>query len=108
RTRPSSTPHTSHTPRTTHTSHTSHTYYAAFLDLRGRPCVVVGGGEIGLRKAEGLGGGGARVSCLRPEVREEIAARANVGELRWVRRAYQSGDLGDCFLVVGATGVNVV
>jgi precorrin-2 dehydrogenase len=79
-------------------------YYAAFLDLRGRACVVVGAGAVGLRKVEGLLASGARVTVISPGGRPEIAALERQGALRWERRGFQPGDLAGCFLAIGATG----
>ncbi|MBU1742978.1 MAG: bifunctional precorrin-2 dehydrogenase/sirohydrochlorin ferrochelatase, partial [Proteobacteria bacterium] len=36
-------------------------YYPAMIDLTGRWCLVVGGGEVGRRKIEALARAGARV-----------------------------------------------
>src|SRR5262249_9382525 len=83
-------------------------YFAAFLDLRGRPCLVVGGGGIGLRKAEGLLAAGAAVTLTSPEARPELAELAARGEIRWERRKYAPGDARAYFLVIGAAGVPAV
>lgn len=80
------------------------TYYAAFLDLRGRPVVVVGGGAIGFRKVEGLLAAGAAVTLISPDALPELAALAEEGRLTWLRRRYREGDLAPFFLSVGATG----
>jgi siroheme synthase-like protein len=81
-----------------------HPYYAAFLDLRGRECMVVGAGAVGLRKVEGLLAAGARVRVISPAARPEIAAWARTGALEWEQRRYRPGDLAGCFLAIGATG----
>ena len=81
------------------------TYYPIFLDLRGRPCLVVGGGEIATRKIEGLLQAGASVTVVSPEVTEIIRDHADAGELRHIKRPYRHGDLGGYFLAYAATGV---
>lgn len=78
-------------------------YFAAFLDLRDRPCVVVGGGMIGLRKVEGLLAAGARVTLITPEAVPELRALAEQGTIVWLRRPFAPGDLRECRLVVAAT-----
>ncbi len=84
------------------------TYYPIFLDLRGRPCLVVGGGEIATRKIEGLLQAGASVTVISPEVTEIIRDHADAGELWHIKRPYRHGDLGGYFLAYAATGVTEV
>jgi len=79
-------------------------YFAAFLDLRRRRCLVVGGGEIGERKARALLACGAEVTVVSPTVTPGLAALAVVGRLVERRRPFRRSDLRDCALVVAATG----
>ena len=72
-------------------------YYPVFLDLHGKRCVVVGGGQVAVRKVEGLLAVGAEVTVIAPE---HGALPAGVGVLR---RAYQPGDLAGARLVIAAT-----
>ena len=80
-------------------------YYPIFLDLRGRPCLVVGGGAIATRKVEGLLQAAASVTVISPEITEVIRNYADAGELRHIKRPYRHGDLGGYFLAYAATGV---
>ncbi len=72
-------------------------YYAAFLDLRGKRCVVVGGGQVALRKVEGLLEAGAAVTVIAPQS-VEMPAGVSV-----IRRAFQPGDVEGAWLVIAAT-----
>ena len=81
------------------------TYYPIFLDVRGRPCLVVGGGAISTRKVEGLLQAGASVTVMSPEVTEIIRNHADTGALRHIKRPYRQGNLSGYFLVYAATGV---
>ncbi len=77
--------------------------YPVTLSLSGRPVLVVGGGEVALRKIEGLLAEGARVTVIAPEpvpAVEELARRGAV-ELR--RRAHRPGDTAGFELVFAAT-----
>jgi siroheme synthase-like protein len=74
-------------------------YYMACLDLRGRRCVVVGGGSVGLEKAKGLLACGARVTVVSPELHEELRAL----DVTWREGPYRRSDLRGAFLVVAAT-----
>jgi precorrin-2 dehydrogenase/sirohydrochlorin ferrochelatase len=77
--------------------------YPVFLDIRGKLCVVVGGGRVARRKVEGLLAAGAAVRVISPEVGTHLAALAGEGMIEWVSRAYAEGDLDKAFLVFAAT-----
>ncbi len=79
-------------------------YYPIFLDLRGRPCLVVGGGESATRKVDGLLGANADVTVISPEITDAIARHARTKKLRHLKRRYQEGYLKGYFLVYAATG----
>jgi precorrin-2 dehydrogenase / sirohydrochlorin ferrochelatase len=78
-------------------------FYIACLRLRGRRCLVVGGGEIGLEKVEGLLACDGDVVLVAPEAEPELQRLADEGSIRWERRAYEPGDLEGSFLVIAAT-----
>jgi siroheme synthase-like protein len=78
-------------------------YLPIGLDVRGRPCVVVGGGDIGTRKVLNLLRAGARVTLISPEATDELVRRAEVGELVWLPEEYHEGLLHGAFLAVAAT-----
>ncbi len=80
-------------------------YYPICLDIRERPCLVVGGGQVGTRKVRTLLDCDARVTVVSPEGTEELAALARKGRVVWERRDYRSGDQQGMFLVIGATDV---
>src|SRR5215211_1082665 len=79
-------------------------FYIACLKLTGRRCVVVGGGEIGLEKVEGLLACGGEVTLIAPEAGPELAELAAEGSIRWERRAYAGAqDLDGVFIVIACT-----
>ncbi len=73
------------------------------LNLSGRFCVVVGGGEVAERKVEALLSAGARVRVIAPEVTPRIERWAEEGRLELERRPYREGDLSGAWLCVAAT-----
>jgi precorrin-2 dehydrogenase len=77
--------------------------YIACLRLSGRSCLVVGGGDVGLEKVEGLLACDGAVTVVAPDACEEIRALADEGSIRWERRAYEPGDLDGRFLAIAAT-----
>lgn len=78
-------------------------YLPVGLDVRGRICIVVGGGLIGTRKVKNLLRAGAAVTVISPDATEEVSELAEAGHVRWMKREYQEGDLDGAFLVVAAT-----
>ena len=77
--------------------------YIACLRLGGRPCLVVGGGDIGLEKVEGLLACKADVTLVAPEAVPELRDFAEEGSIRWERRGYEPADLDGKFLAIAAT-----
>ena len=77
--------------------------YIACLKLKGRNCLVVGGGDIGLEKVEGLLACGATVTLVAPDAVPALSDYADEGSITWVRRSYESGDLEGKFLAIAAT-----
>lgn len=73
--------------------------YPVFLDLAAAPVLLVGGGPVALRKAEGLSAAGAAVTVIAPHVVPELDAVA----VRIERRAYGPGDVDGHRLVITAT-----
>src|SRR5437773_1717465 len=79
-------------------------FYIACLRLTGRRCVVVGGGEIGLEKVEGLLACDADVTLIAPEAEPALEEYAREGSIRWERRAYGGpADLEGVFIAIAAT-----
>ncbi len=78
-------------------------FYIACLKLTGRRCVVVGGGEIGLEKIEGLLACDGRVVLISPDALPQLQELAAEGSIEWIRREYETGDLEGTFIAIAAT-----
>ena len=78
-------------------------YYPAFLDLRGRKCLVVGGGGVAERKVESLLECGARVKVVTREATSGLTELACSGSIDLDIRDFASEDLSGIFLVIAAT-----
>src|SRR5436309_7548300 len=78
--------------------------YIACLRLSGRRCLVVGGGDVGLEKVEGLLVCDAEVVLVAPEAHDELQRLAAEGSIAWERREYAgASDLEGTFMVIAAT-----
>jgi precorrin-2 dehydrogenase / sirohydrochlorin ferrochelatase len=79
-------------------------FYIACLKLRGRRCVVVGGGDVGLEKVEGLLACAGEVTLIAPAAEPALQEHACEGSIRWERRGYAgSADLEGVFIAIAAT-----
>jgi uroporphyrin-III C-methyltransferase/precorrin-2 dehydrogenase/sirohydrochlorin ferrochelatase len=77
--------------------------FPVMLDVTSRPCLVVGGGSVALRKAHSLLEEGARVTVVAPTALGELEDLAQRGGVRLERRRYRNGEAGDYALVFAAT-----
>jgi precorrin-2 dehydrogenase/sirohydrochlorin ferrochelatase len=78
--------------------------YIACLKLKGRRAVVVGGGDIGLEKVEGLLLCDADVTLIAPDALPALQEYAAEGSISWQRREFAGApDLEGTFLAIAAT-----
>ncbi|NIM05232.1 MAG: bifunctional precorrin-2 dehydrogenase/sirohydrochlorin ferrochelatase [Armatimonadetes bacterium] len=77
--------------------------FPIFIDLAGKHCIVVGGGEVAARKISSLLDAGARVQVVAPKVCESLQALLERPGVNHTHREYQSGDLKGSALVFAAT-----
>ena len=78
-------------------------YYPLFADLKGRRCVVIGGGLIAQRKVTTLVDCGAQVTVVSPTVTKRLAAYARRRTIRRVARRFRPADLRGAWLVYAST-----
>lgn len=77
--------------------------YPINLDIAGKPCVVIGGGEVALRKIRGLLEAAAVVKVIAPEVCAEVEELFRRGEISLTREKFSADMLGDELLLIAAT-----
>ena len=82
--------------------------FPIFIKLEGRPCLVVGAGEIAKAKIDALLEACARITVVAPDVEPEIQAFAASERIVWQKRKYQHSDLRGVFLVIAATSDTAV
>jgi precorrin-2 dehydrogenase/sirohydrochlorin ferrochelatase len=79
-------------------------FYIACLKLAGRRCLVIGGGDVGLEKVEGLLACDAGVTLIAPLAHPELEALAAEGSIQWEKRPYAgAADLEGAFMAIAAT-----
>jgi precorrin-2 dehydrogenase / sirohydrochlorin ferrochelatase len=81
----------------------THQYYPVALDVRGKRCLVVGGGHIATDKVEGLVAAGAELVVVSPRAGERLAQLAGAGSITLHERPYRTEDTHGIFLAYGAT-----
>ena len=79
-------------------------YFPAFLDLKNRRCLIVGGGPIALRKARLLTAAGARLKAVAPRFSGEFLRFAEQHAVTLTWREFHDPDVTGNWLVVSATG----
>jgi siroheme synthase-like protein len=78
-------------------------YFPVYLDIARRKCVVVGGGEVALRKVQSLLDCQAAVTVVSPAFSGGLEQLAQQGAVTLVRRKYLNGDLNGAMLAIAAT-----
>ena len=78
-------------------------YYPIFLNIRGKRCVVVGGGPVALRKVNILLEHEASVKVISPELCPELSQLAKSRAIQVLQRNYNGGDLQGAFITIAAT-----
>lgn len=86
----------------------SPSYYPAFLNIRGKKCVVIGGGQVALRKVKALLDYGAKVKVISPEICPELIRQAEIEEISVEKRLFHPGDLEGVLITVAATDDNSI
>ena len=84
-------------------------YYGVFIDVQDRRCLVFGGDpHEGERKVKYLLECGAKVTLFSPEsdTSANLRAMASSGEIKWIKRRYQDGDLAGAWVVIVADTSN--
>jgi len=77
--------------------------YPSGLRLAGRKVLVVGGGQVAQRRVPGLITAGAQVYVVSPQVTPALEGLADAGEITWLRRRFEDGDLDGAWYAIAAT-----
>ena len=83
-------------------------YLPIYLEMKGRRCVVIGGGAVAERKIASLLEAGADVTVISPDASETVVRWSRNQSIHFIARCYQPGDLADTELAFVATDVGAV
>ncbi|MBP2194781.1 siroheme synthase CysG [Pantoea cypripedii] len=83
-------------------------YLPLFADLKNRPVLVVGGGDIAARKIELLRRAGAHVRVTARELGHELQALHEIAAIEWIAQTFDAEQLEGVFLVIAATDNNAL
>jgi siroheme synthase-like protein len=78
-------------------------YYPLFLDIKARPILIIGGGNIALEKIQNLLKAGAAITVISPEISTSI--RRFNRRLTLIERPFEMSDISEKYLLIfAATG----
>ncbi|UCD83837.1 MAG: bifunctional precorrin-2 dehydrogenase/sirohydrochlorin ferrochelatase [Deltaproteobacteria bacterium] len=84
-------------------------YYPINVNIKGKRCLIVGGGQVAERKAERLLKAGAKVVVISSRLTPKLKRLSGKGLIENIARNYRKGDLKGAVLAFGATnapGIN--
>ena len=74
-----------------------------FINVRQNPCLVIGGGDIALRKINLLIKAQAQVDCLSPLFCEGITNLSQNGDVNLIQKRFESDDIKDYAIIIAST-----
>jgi precorrin-2 dehydrogenase/sirohydrochlorin ferrochelatase len=83
-------------------------YYPILLNTQGKRCVVIGGGNVALRKIKILLECRAKVTVISPKPHPDMVKLSKKKALRLIQRDYKAGDLRKVVVVIACTDVKKV
>ncbi|MFE6170165.1 bifunctional precorrin-2 dehydrogenase/sirohydrochlorin ferrochelatase [Viridibacillus arvi] len=87
------------------TSTTMKPYYPIMLQLKGKYCVVIGGGKVANRKVTSLLNAGAIVTVISPVLHEKLQEKWRNHLITWFEKSFEASDLDDAFCIIAATNL---
>ena len=78
-------------------------WYPVSLNLKGRNCLIVGGGKVAERKLKSLIKAEANVTLIAPKINAILQEMREAGAYHYMNGTYQANDVNGFFLVIAAT-----
>lgn len=83
-------------------------YLPIFADLKQRPVLVVGGGDVAARKVSLLQRAGAEIRIVAQSLSPELEQQRQQGRVLWLEKTFDPQQLDDVFLAIAATDDNAL
>nr|WP_226886143.1 siroheme synthase CysG [Serratia ureilytica] len=83
-------------------------YLPIFADLKQRPVLVVGGGDVAARKVSLLQRAGAEIRIVAQSLSPELEQQRQQGRVLWLGKTFDPQQLDDVFLAIAATDDNAL
>ena len=78
-------------------------YLPIFIDIKQKPCLVVGGGDIAYRKMTLLLKAHAQVICIDQSACQSVQELADKGRITLIQRNFETSDIDSQTLIISAT-----
>ena len=79
-----------------------------FINLRQKPCLVVGGGDIALRKVNLLLKAQAKINCISPEFCSGLIDLSKENALDLIKKRFESSDINNQSVIIAATDLSLI
>jgi len=74
-----------------------------FMNIKGQPCLVIGGGDVASRKVFLLLRAGGDVTVVSPELCDELQRWHEAGDIKHIAREFEAADIDGRQIVIAAT-----
>ncbi|SMO33565.1 precorrin-2 dehydrogenase/sirohydrochlorin ferrochelatase family protein [Melghirimyces algeriensis] len=73
------------------------------INLKDKPAIVIGAGDVAFRKVQWLLEAGANVTVIAPEGKEELQALEDEGRIGWKKKCFDPDDIWEAWMIIAAT-----
>jgi precorrin-2 dehydrogenase/sirohydrochlorin ferrochelatase len=78
-------------------------FYPIHINIKNKPCLVVGGGKVAQRKVNKLLAAGAAITVISKDLTPDLQELGGDNRIKYIERCYQANDVAGFFLVFAAT-----
>lgn len=78
-------------------------FLPVFFDIKGKPCAVIGGGEVAARKVAMLLNSGGKVTVVAPNLCSTLERQVESGEIHHIQSRFAPEHLDESIIVIAAT-----